>query len=109
MVLLPLNVVIRDAADNAIGGLWCHTAFGWLSIELLYVPDTLRKQGIGRNILIASEAEAGSRKCHSARLNTHEFQSAKVFYEKCGYEQFGEIADYPIGYPRYFMKKSLLI
>lgn len=105
---LPLNVIIRDATGGAMGGLWGHTAYDWLSIELLYIPESLRKQGVGRNLLNTAENEAVVRDCHSARLDTHEFQDARGFYEKCGYELYGEIADYPVGYPRYFMKKSLL-
>jgi len=106
-VLLPLNILVRGDGETVLGGLTACTAYGWLSIDLLYLPEDLRKQGLGKRLLQAAESEAIVRSCHSARLDTHEFQGARGFYEKNGYETYGEIADYPTGYPRYFMKKSL--
>ena len=107
--ILPLNVMLRgNTSSSAIGGLWGHTAYGWLTIELLYIPEEFRIQGVGRRLINMAESEAVNRGCHSARLDTHEFQAARGFYEKCGYESYGELADYPIGYPRYFMRKSLI-
>jgi len=105
---LPLNVIIRDCEDNTpLGGLWGCTAYGWLSIELLYIPEKQRMTGIGKSILDQAEAEACLRGCHSARVDTHEFQGALGFYTNCGYELFGEIPDYPAGHARYFLRKQI--
>jgi ribosomal protein S18 acetylase RimI-like enzyme len=52
-----------------------------------------------------AEAEAVRRKCVGAWLDTYSFQ-ARGFYERLGYTVLGEIADYPPGHTRYFMKKS---
>jgi hypothetical protein len=54
----------------------------------------------------SAEHEAVCRGCHSAWLDTHEFQ-ARAFYERLGYTCFGELPNYPIGFSRFFMKKSL--
>jgi len=44
--------------------------------------------------------------CHSAWLDTFEFQ-ARGFYERLGYSCFGELPNYPVGFSRYFLKKTL--
>jgi len=106
--LIPLNILITgDKDDTPLGGLWACTAYGWLSIELLYIPEQLRLGGIGKSILDTAESEATLRGCHSARVDTHEFQGALGFYKKCGYNVYGELPDYPAGHTRYFLKKGI--
>ena len=83
-----------------------RTAFGWLFVELLFVPDRLRGRGMGANLMSRAEAEAVSRGGHGAWLDTFEFQ-ARGFYEGLGYSCFGKLNDYPPGFARYFMKKAL--
>ncbi|MFK7861335.1 MAG: GNAT family N-acetyltransferase [Granulosicoccus sp.] len=102
---IPLNVLLR-IDDKVVGGLWGRTAYCWLCIELLYLPEQLRGQGVGRTMVAMAEAEAVSRGCQNSWLDTHEFQ-ARGFYESIGYCCFGELPDYPPGFARYFMKKDL--
>jgi GNAT superfamily N-acetyltransferase len=102
----PLAVVVSDADNCVIGGLWGRTAYGWLFIELLFVPESLRGQGLGADLTRRAETEALARGCHSAWLDTFEFQ-ARGFYERLGYTCFGELENYPVGFSRYFMKKAL--
>ena len=52
-----------------------------------------------------AESESITRGCHSAWLDTFEFQ-ARAFYERIGYVCFGELPDYPVGFSRFFMKKE---
>ncbi len=52
------------------------------------------------------EAEAKKRRCANIWLDTFAFQAPK-FYEKLGYKQFGELADYPKGYKRLFYTKKV--
>jgi GNAT superfamily N-acetyltransferase len=102
----PLVLTVHDESGAVIGGLWGRTAFGWLFVELLFVPEGLRGRGIGAELMSRAEREAILRACHSAWLDTFEFQ-ARGFYERLGYTCFGEINDYPQGFARYFMKKQL--
>lgn len=103
---LPLVLSIRNAENSVIGGLWAHTAFGWLRIELLFVPEALRRQGVGQELMQRAETEAITRGCHSAWVDTFDFQ-ARGFYERIGYKIFGQLDDYPTGSRRYFMMKRL--
>ncbi|RDI62590.1 GNAT family N-acetyltransferase [Microvirga subterranea] len=100
-------VVIRDDADGAIiGGLWGRTGLEWLTIELIFVPEHLRGQGIARRIIAMAEEEALRRGCHSAWLDTLN-PDALFLYERLGYARFGELADFPTGRSRYFLQKKL--
>ena len=101
-----LAVVLRDATGSVTGGLWGSTGYGWLFTQLLVVPEAMRGQGIGSEIMRCAEREAISRGCHSAWLDTFEFQ-AREFYEGMGYVCFAELPDYPAGFARFFMKKAL--
>jgi GNAT superfamily N-acetyltransferase len=102
----PLILTIEDSDGKVIGGLWGRTAYDWLFVELLFVPESVRGRGVGKDLLSRAEREAVTRGCHSAWLDTFEFQ-ARGFYERLGYTCFGELADYPAGSARYFLKKAL--
>jgi GNAT superfamily N-acetyltransferase len=101
----PLIVAI-EGAEGVIGGLWGRTVYDWLFVELLFVPEALRGRGVGSELMKRAEDEALTRGCHSAWLDTFEFQ-ARGFYERLGYICFAELRDYPVGVTRYFMKKAL--
>jgi len=102
----PIAVLVTDPAGAVLGGLWGHTGYGWLFTQLLVVPPGLRGRGLGTEIMQMAEREAVQRGCHAAWLDTFEFQ-ARGFYERLGYECFGELPNYPHGFSRYFMKKPL--
>src|ERR1700758_690344 len=80
----PLIVVLTDSEGATVGGLWGGTAYGWLHTDLLVVPEQARGQGVGKRLMQLAEEEALSRGCHSAWLDTHDFQ-AQPFYERIGY------------------------
>jgi GNAT superfamily N-acetyltransferase len=101
----PLALAIEDDHGHAIGGLSGATAYGWLFVELLFVPESLRGRGVGTELIRRAEEEAVARGCHSVWLDTFEFQ-ARGFYERLGYTCFGELKNYPTG-PRFFMNKQL--
>ena len=101
----PLVLLVSEG-DDVVGGLWARTYFGWLCIEVVFVPESLRGQGIGAELMSGAEREAAARGCRNAWLDTFEFQ-ARGFYEKLGYRCFGELEDYPAGFSRYFMTKAL--
>lgn len=103
----PLVITIRNNENKVMGGYWGGTDFGWLTTSLLIVPEELRGLGFGTQIMQTAEQEAIARGCHGSRLDTFEFQ-AREFYEKLGYNCFGTLTDYPIGFSRFFMQKSLV-
>jgi GNAT superfamily N-acetyltransferase len=102
----PLAVVVRDKNQAVVGGMWGATGYGWLFTQYLAVPASMRGQGLGTKLMQRAEQEAIVRGCHSAWLDTYEFQ-ARAFYERLGYVAFAELPNYPIGFARFFMKKAL--
>jgi GNAT superfamily N-acetyltransferase len=101
-----LVVQMRDDTKAVVGGFWGYTTYGWLFTEILVVPSSSRGQGVGSKLMQLAENEAVARGCHGAWVDTFEFQ-ARGFYERMGYVCFGELADCPKGFSRFFMKKEL--
>jgi len=103
-----LAVVIRAVDSKTIvGGLWGRTGWEWLTIELIFVPESLRGQGIARSLIGMAEEEAINRGCHSAWLDTLNPEALSL-YERLGYERFGELKDFPKGGSRTFLQKKLV-
>jgi ribosomal protein S18 acetylase RimI-like enzyme len=101
-----LTLLACDQEKTIIAGLVGVTYWGWLHIEILCVDENLRQQGIGRQLLQAAEEEAVRRGCRYSHLETHTFQSLG-FYEKHGYQVYGELPDLPYGYSKFYLKKDL--
>ena len=101
----PLAVLINDPETNEVlGGLWGGTSYGFLHIDLLFVPESMRGNSTGRSLMSQAEDEALRRDCRGVWLDTFSFQ-ARGFYEKLGYTVFGEIEGNPPGHSRFFLKK----
>jgi len=101
-------ITIRDPESREItGGLHGVSHYGWLFIELLVIPERYRGQRLGTRLMQQAEATARDRGCIGVWLDTFSFQ-ARGFYEKLGYEVFGEIADYPPGKSRFWLRKRLV-
>ncbi len=103
----PLAVLLSNPeSDEIVGGLHGATAFSHLWIDLLFVPESMRGIGIGRQLMAQAEAEAVRRGCRAAVLDTFSFQ-ARGFYERLGYSVFGTLNDCPPGHSRFYMTKQL--
>jgi GNAT superfamily N-acetyltransferase len=99
-----LVIPIRDDVGAVVGGLWGCTVFGWLHVQMLFVPEQLRGLGIGSALMAAAEAAARERGCHGAYVDTFSFQAAP-FYRKLGFAPFGVLDDFPPGHRRLFFCK----
>ena len=71
------------------------------------MQEALRGQGYGHQLLETGEQEAIAHGCQYAHLDTLSFQ-APDFYQKRGYEIFGQIDGLPPGFTRYYLKKKLV-
>jgi GNAT superfamily N-acetyltransferase len=103
----PLAVLVKDpATGQTLGGLTGASFHGWLFIELLWLPEPLRRAGLGARLMRQAEAEATRRGCLGVWLDTYSFQ-ARGFYEKLGYTLFGTLDDAPPGHQRFYLQKRL--
>jgi GNAT superfamily N-acetyltransferase len=99
-------LVQHPQTGETLGGLWAQSRWGGFYIDMLVVPEESRGQGIGTRLMNSAEAEARRRGCDHMWLDTYAFQ-ARPFYERSGFEVFGQLdGDAPI-YPRFFMRKHL--
>jgi GNAT superfamily N-acetyltransferase len=101
-----LCFVLRAPDQEIVGGVIGATYWDWLHIDLMWVKEGLRGRGYGRRLLTLAEEEARKRGAKQAYLDTFSFQ-APGFYERHGYQVFGELQDFPTGHQRYFMVKQL--
>jgi GNAT superfamily N-acetyltransferase len=101
----PLAVFGRRAGE-AIGGAIGYTHWNWLFVSHLWVREEDRGCGVGSTLLGRIEREAYGRGVDAVHLDTYDFQ-ALPFYLRLGYEEFGQLRDYPFGHSRHFLWKRL--
>ncbi len=99
-------LIQHPQTDEILGGLWGGSQLAQLHIDLLFIPESMRGDGLGREILTQAEAEAIKRACRVCWLDTYSFQ-ARGFYERLGYRVFGTLENCPPGHARYWLKKTL--
>jgi GNAT superfamily N-acetyltransferase len=102
-----LGLLLREpGSDRVVGGLWGMSYYRWLFVELLFVPASMRGQGLGTELMRQAESVARARGCHGIWLDTFSFQ-APDFYERLGFDRFGTIDAYPLQHSRLFFQKRL--
>jgi GNAT superfamily N-acetyltransferase len=99
-----LGLLLKDEHGATIGGLWGRSAYEWLFVELLFVPEPLRGGGTGTRLMQQAEDIARQRNCSGVWLDTFDFQ-ALPFYQKLGYTVFGELKDHPRGMSQHWLQK----
>jgi GNAT superfamily N-acetyltransferase len=101
----PMVLFLRDPDGTIVGGLLGETYWGWMHIGILWLRESVRRQGFGSQLLTAAEEEAARRGCRGVHLDTMSFQ-ALPFYLRHGYQVFGELEDLPPGNRRIFLFKK---
>jgi GNAT superfamily N-acetyltransferase len=103
----PLAILVSDPeSGDVVGGLLGGTSFGLLRIDRFFLPESLRKQGLGTRIINAAEEEGRRRGCARALLTTLSFQ-APDFYKRQGWEVLAELEGVPPAPSRFLMTKTL--
>jgi GNAT superfamily N-acetyltransferase len=103
----PLAILVSDPdTGEVVGGLLGRTSMGLLYVDRFFLPENLRKQGLGTKILEAAEEEGARRGCSRAVLSTLSFQ-APGFYRRQGWQVLGRIDCDPPGHTRFMMTKKL--
>lgn len=99
---------VTDSAGNIIAG--CNLLINcWrvADLDILWVEEKYRKQGIGSALIRKAERTARENGCHFMTLGTFDFQ-ARPLYEKFGFLVCGTIEDCPTkSHTHYDMIKRL--
>ncbi|HEY1930803.1 MAG TPA: GNAT family N-acetyltransferase [Acetobacteraceae bacterium] len=99
-----LAVAINDPETGApVGGLLGRTTLGLFFLDLFFLPEHLRRGGLGSQALRLAEEEAVRRGCRAAALVTIDFQ-APEFYARNGWEEIGRVRS-AADVERIFMRK----
>jgi GNAT superfamily N-acetyltransferase len=96
---------LRGAEGRILGGLVGQVYAGWLFIRFLSLDEGLRRHRLGAGLIAAAEDWARARGCHSAYVDTFDFQ-APGFYRKQGYVEFARLP-YPPKGERIWLRKRL--
>ncbi len=98
-------VSVRDG-DRIIGGAVGRYWHGWVYVDLFWIDEAVRGENLGTRVMDALEAHALQLGATGVHLTTYSWQ-ARPFYEKRGYEVFGELGPYPEGHACYWLSKRL--
>jgi len=101
-----LGIFLENEEGEKVAGLIGKTHGNWLTIDYLWVHESLRGNDIGSEIINKAEVESKSRGCKYAFLNTFDFQ-AEGFYIKLGYKKVFSLDEYPVTGKRHYFVKEL--
>ena len=97
---------IAASKGAVLGGAIAWVYGGWSELDTLWVEESARGRGIGTQLMACLERDARQRGLIGLHTDTFTFQ-ALPFYQKLGYEVFGELGPYSDGNTRYYLKKRL--
>lgn len=97
----------KDKSGKSVGGLCCYEFYGTLLIDVLWIEENCRKQGIGTNLLKKAEEYALSKKLQKISVSTMECWNAVNFYKKNGFHIEFVKTGFSNGLKQYFLAKDL--
>jgi len=98
-----LHLFAYSPDQQIIGGLFGNISWGWLHVDVLWVDEAYRQNGIGTLLMDRAESEASAMGVQKAYLETTDFQ-AFGFYKKRGYQIFAQLENQPPEHICYYMK-----
>jgi ribosomal protein S18 acetylase RimI-like enzyme len=101
----PFSIALENEEGEIVGGIKGESFWGRLHIEMLWINQDYRKQGLGKKLIAMAEIVAKERKCKGIDLDTMTFQ-APGFYEKMGFRQVGELPNYDNEFKRIYYAKD---
>lgn len=104
--LRQFALLLHSNDGAVIGGLWAHTGYSWLTIDLLFVPAPLRGRGVGAALVRRSEEIGRERDCVGAYVAAFDFQAPR-FYQHLGYTIFAVHKDLPPRHNHLHLSKRL--
>ncbi len=103
----PIRLNAKNDDGDLLGGLRAIISIHWLIVEVLWVAEVARGQGVGTALLRECEVRALALGAHSAWLQTFDWQ-APGFYAKQGYVECARMRDYVQGHDLITMEKRRL-
>lgn len=101
-------VLARGQDDALVAGARFNNAFGWMSLEAIWVDAELRRQGLGGRLLDSVESVARSQGCKGVNLRAYGFEAPDFFSQK-GYTRVGHLPDAEAELESYWFAKSFTV
>lgn len=79
-------IYIKDDSENVMEGISGEIFGNWMDIDYLVIHESLRRNGLGRDLLKKAEDLAIRSNCKNIFLYTFDFQG-KDFYPKFGFKE----------------------
>jgi ribosomal protein S18 acetylase RimI-like enzyme len=102
LVSLSMRARNGELCGGTFGWAFCE----WFHIEVLWVSERRRGQGVGRQLIERLEQEAMRCRCSFLAVQTATFQ-APGFYRKLGFEVFATLGPVASSYEWQFMRKTI--
>lgn len=97
---------VRNEQNKIVGGVNGYTFYGCIYVDQLWVDESLRGQGFGTKLMLATEELGKKRGCVFATVNTMDWEGLD-FYKKLGYKVEFERHGFLHGSIFYFLRKSI--
>ncbi|GAM59217.1 histone acetyltransferase HPA2 [Vibrio ishigakensis] len=97
-------MVYRD--EQLVGALTADLLWDWIYISELWVDDSCRGTGLGKQLMAKVEEYAREQGVTGLWLWTQSWQAPK-FYQSVGFEEFTRFEGFPKGHSRIGLRKTL--
>jgi GNAT superfamily N-acetyltransferase len=102
----PLVCLAKSADGQLLGGVKARSWGQCCEVQVLWVREQFRGNGIGRRLMNDIEAEAKRRGCKLIYLETFSFQ-APQFYRRLGFEVACEFRGFPGEIVKHILRKAI--
>ncbi len=99
-----LHWSVKNEQDQLVAVMTADSLWQWLYIDELWVDESCRGSGIGKQLMQAAEQYAKTQQLSGLWLWTQSWQAPK-FYLNLGFEEFTRFDDFPTGYQRIGLRK----
>lgn len=101
-----VNWTVKSDDDNLIAVLTADILWEWLYIDELWVADSYRGAGLGKQLMKEAEKYAINQNLSGVWLWTQSWQ-APDFYKNLGFEEFTRFESFPAEHSRIGLRKYL--
>lgn len=101
-----MSFIVRNEAEEIIGGLTATGFWRHLHIDFLWVAPAARGQQVAAKLMAEAESYARGKGHRLMVVDTLSFQ-APEFYKKQGFSEFGVIQNFPEGHSHHYFEKWL--
>ncbi|MCL1145762.1 GNAT family N-acetyltransferase [Shewanella marinintestina] len=101
-----LNWTVTNEQGGLIAALTADLLWQWLYVDELWVDESCRGKGIGKQLMMQAETYAKEQQLAGLWLWTQSWQ-APLFYQNLGFKEFTRFDNFPSGYSRIGLRKQL--